>query len=183
MINWLYDAASGTIKIAMMTVWRARATGVENVPPKTGPLIICCNHVSYLIRRDGLLRRAPDQLYGEKELFDIPPPAAICRASGLSGRPERQRPLGYQEVARGSEDGAPSDLPRGDRNLTGEIEAAGGRRAARPLSKAPVVPACIVGSDRANCFLRLKSHSALPYGCRRTGKQPTTICRSLQPRS
>ncbi|HTA38043.1 MAG TPA: lysophospholipid acyltransferase family protein, partial [Candidatus Acidoferrales bacterium] len=119
MIPWLYDAASGTIKIMMMTVWRARATGVENVP-KTGPLIIACNHMSYL-DPPGMGCFVPRRIsyMAKKELFDIPILGPAIAAVGAypvdrkgSARSAIKKSL---EVLKAG--GAVGIFPEGTRNL------------------------------------------------------------------
>jgi 1-acyl-sn-glycerol-3-phosphate acyltransferase len=157
-IPWLYDAASGTIKIVMMTVWRARAIGVENVP-KTGPLIIACNHVSYLDPPGmGCFAGRRISYMAKKELFDIPILGPAIAAVGAypvdrkgSARSAIKKSL---EVLKGG--GAVGIFPEGTRNLTGEVEPQVGAALLASLSKAPVVPACIAGSDRAMKFAKIK---------------------------
>jgi 1-acyl-sn-glycerol-3-phosphate acyltransferase len=157
-IPWLYDAASGTIKVMMMTIFRARATGVENVP-KTGPLIIACNHVSYLDPPGmGCFAGRRISYMAKKELFDIPILGPAIAAVGAypvdrkgSARSAIKKSL---EVLKAG--GAVGIFPEGTRNLTGDIEPQVGAALLASLSKAPVVPACIVGSDRALKFPKIK---------------------------
>ncbi|HZZ64344.1 MAG TPA: lysophospholipid acyltransferase family protein, partial [Candidatus Baltobacteraceae bacterium] len=43
----LYDAARNSFRVLFGILWRMRVHGAENVP-RTGPVIIASNHVSYL---------------------------------------------------------------------------------------------------------------------------------------
>ena len=158
MIPWLYDAASGTIKIMMMTIWRARATGVENVP-KTGPLIIACNHMSYL-DPPGMGCFVPRRIsfMAKKELFDIPILGAAI--AGVGAYPVDRKGSARSAIKKSLEvlkaGGAVGIFPEGTRNLSGEVEPQVGAALLASLSKAPVVPACIIGSDRALKFPKIK---------------------------
>jgi 1-acyl-sn-glycerol-3-phosphate acyltransferase len=157
-IPWLYDAASGTIKVMMMTVWRARATGVENVP-KDGPLIIACNHLSYLDPPGmGCFAGRRISFMAKRELFDIPILGAAI--AGVGAYPVDRKGSARSAIKKSLEvlktGGAVGIFPEGTRNLSGEVEPQVGAALLASLSKAPVVPACIVGSDRAMKFPKIK---------------------------
>jgi 1-acyl-sn-glycerol-3-phosphate acyltransferase len=157
-IPWLYDAASGTIKVMMMTVWRARATGVENVP-KTGPLIIACNHMSYLDPPGmGCFAGRRISFMAKKELFDIPILGAAI--AGVGAYPVDRKGSARSAIKKSLEvlkaGGAVGIFPEGTRNLSGEIEPQVGAALLASLSGAPVVPASIIGSDRALKFPKIK---------------------------
>ncbi len=154
----LYDAASGTIRLIMRTVFRAKATGTENIP-LDGPLIIACNHVSYL-DPPGMGCFSPRRVsfMAKKELFEIPilgPGIAavgaypVDRAGSATAAIKRSL-----EVLKAG--GCIGIFPEGTRNLTGEIEPQIGAALLASLSGAPVVPACIVGSDRIRSLPAIK---------------------------
>jgi 1-acyl-sn-glycerol-3-phosphate acyltransferase len=154
----LYDVASGAIRLMMRTVWRASATGVENVPLE-GPVILACNHVSYL-DPPGMGCFVPRRIsyMAKKELFDIPVLGAAIRAVGTypvdrhgSARSAIKRSL---EVLKAG--GVVGIFPEGTRNRSGEVEPQVGAALLASLSKAPVVPARITGSDRAMKFPKIK---------------------------
>ncbi len=146
----LYDAASGTIRFIMRTVFRAKATGTENIP-LDGPLIIACNHVSYL-DPPGMGCFSPRRVsfMAKKELFDIPVLGPGIAAVGAY--PVDRQGSATAAIKRSLEvlkaGGCIGIFPEGTRNLTGEIEPQIGAALLASLSGAPVVPACIVGSDR-----------------------------------
>lgn len=154
----LYDAASGTIRVMMRVVWRARAVGTENVPLE-GPLIIACNHVSYL-DPPGMGCFSPRRIsyMAKKELFGIPVLGPAIRAVGAypvdrhgSARAAIKQSL---EVLQGG--GCVGIFPEGTRNLTGDVRPQTGVALLASLAKCPVVPACIVGSERALRFPAIK---------------------------
>ncbi|HTX58707.1 MAG TPA: lysophospholipid acyltransferase family protein [Verrucomicrobiae bacterium] len=154
----LYDFASGTIRLIMRTLWRARATGTENVP-MDGPLIVACNHVSYL-DPPGMGCFCPRRIsfMAKKELFAIPVLGPGIAAVGAY--PVDRHGSATAAIKRSLEvlqaGGCVGIFPEGTRNLTGEVVPQAGAALLASLAKAPVVPACIVGSDRAREFPAIK---------------------------
>ncbi|HEY1978195.1 MAG TPA: lysophospholipid acyltransferase family protein [Candidatus Baltobacteraceae bacterium] len=154
----LYDLAAGTIRVFMRLLWRARATGTENVP-RTGPLIVACNHRSYL-DPPGMGCFCPRRIsyMAKKELFDIPILGPAIRAVGAypvdrqgSARAAIKRSL---EVLQ--DGGAVGIFPEGTRNRDGSVQPQTGVALLASLAGAPVVPAHIAGSDRAMKFAQIK---------------------------
>lgn len=153
-----YDFAKATVHLIGTVLWRVKAYGTENVP-LDGPLIVACNHVSNL---DPPLMGSmcPRQIHymAKKELFEIPVLGAAIRACGAypvdrqgSAAAAIKRSV---EVLR--EGGAIGIFPEGGRNVTGDKEVRQGVALLASLGKAPVVPACIVNSARANRFAQIK---------------------------
>lgn len=158
MTPWLYDLASGTIRLMMVTIWRAKATGAQNVPLE-GPVILACNHVSYL-DPPGMGCFVPRRIsyMAKKELFDIPVLGPAIAAVGAypvdrhgSARAAIKRSLEVLQAG-----GVVGIFPEGTRNRSGEIEPQTGAALLASLSGAPVVPAAIVNSDRAAKFAQIK---------------------------
>lgn len=154
----LYDFAAGTIRVMMRVFWRATATGTENVP-RTGPLIVACNHRSYL-DPPGMGCFCPRRIsyMAKKELFDIPILGPAIAAVGAypvdrqgSAKAAIKRSL---EVLR--EGGTVGIFPEGTRNLDGSVQPQTGAALLASLAGAPVVPAHIAGSDRATQFAQIK---------------------------
>lgn len=154
----LYAFAKNLIAAIGTVLWRIRGYGRENVP-MTGPLIVACNHVSNL---DPPLMGSmcPRQInyMAKKELFEIPVLGKLIAAVGAypvdregSAAAAIKRSV---EVLRGG--GCIGIFPEGGRNVTGDKEARQGVALLASLGKAPVVPACIVGSDRANRLAPIK---------------------------
>jgi 1-acyl-sn-glycerol-3-phosphate acyltransferase len=170
----LYDFAKNTIRIIASIVWRAKAYGQENVP-LTGPLIVACNHVSNLdppVMGSFFPRRI--SYMAKKELFDIPVLGPMIRAVGAY--PVDRQGSATAAIKRSVEvlraGGTVGIFPEGGRNVTGNNEIRQGVALLASLGHAPVVPACIIGSDRANQLGQIKvvygKPLALPAGRKAT---------------
>jgi len=168
----LYDGAAATIRLIMRVVWRTRAYGTENVP-RDGPLIVACNHVSYL-DPPGMGCFCPRRIsyMAKKELFDIPvlgPAIAAVGAYPVDRRGSATAAIKRSlEVLRGG--GCVGIFPEGTRNAAGEIEPQTGVALLASLAGAPVLPACIVGSDRALRLAQIKVAFGRPLALRRGRK-------------
>jgi 1-acyl-sn-glycerol-3-phosphate acyltransferase len=169
----LYDIAATILRVLLQTIWRARGYGMENVPLE-GPLIIACNHVSYLDPPSMSFCPRRVSFMAKKELFDIPILGPGIRAVGAypvdrhgSARAAIKQSL---DVLRAG--GTVGIFPEGTRNLTGEVEPQTGVALLASLSGAPVLPACVVGSDRASKLGQIKvafgRPLALPAGRKAT---------------
>lgn len=152
MKTWLYDFAVYTFWGLFGSVWRMRAHGRENVP-KTGPLIIACNHVSNLdppVLGTACPRRI--SYMAKQELFAIPVLGPLITAVGAY--PVDRQGSATAAIKRSVEvlraGGVVGIFPEGGRNITGENEVRGGVALLASLGKAPVVPACIVGTGNAS---------------------------------
>jgi 1-acyl-sn-glycerol-3-phosphate acyltransferase len=160
----LYDVAAWLVRLMMRTLWRARVYGTDNVP-RDGPLIVACNHVSYL-DPPGMGCFVPRRIryMAKKELFAIPLFGPLIRALGAypvdrSGTATSAIKRSLEVLRRG---GAVGIFPEGRRNRTGEVQAQTGVALLAALAQAPVVPACIVGSDRAVRFAPIKVAFGVP---------------------
>ena len=146
-----YDFAKGTVRCAARVLWRARVFGTQNVPA-SGPLIVACNHVSYLDPPlMGCLCPRRISYMAKKEPFEIPILGAMIHGLGAyavdrkgSATSAIRRSLEVLEAG-----GAVGIFPEGTRNRSGEVQPQTGVALLASLAKAPVVPACIRGSDRA----------------------------------
>ena len=157
MKTWFYDFAKAFVQFLVRSVWRGRVFGTENVP-LNGPLIVACNHVSYLDPPAmGCLCPRRISYMAKKELFEIPILGATIRALGAypvdrhgSATAAIKRSL---KVLEGG--GAVGIFPEGTRNRTGTIPPQTGAALLASLANAPVVPACIRGTDRALRLARI----------------------------
>ncbi len=127
-----------------------RVEGRENVPA-SGPLIVACNHVSYMDPPAlGTACPRPISYMAKKELFDIPFLGAAIRSFGAYPVDRRGSSAAIKrsvEVLRSG--GCIGIFPEGTRNVRGDAEVHIGVAVLASLARAPVVPVAIVGSDRA----------------------------------
>jgi 1-acyl-sn-glycerol-3-phosphate acyltransferase len=146
-----YDFSSATVRLMARTLWRAQASGMENVP-RDGPLIVACNHVSYLdppVMGCFVPRRI--SYMAKKELFTMPVLGSVIRGLGAyavdrDGSATAAIKRSLEVLRRG---GTVGIFPEGTRNRSGDVMPQAGVALLASLAKAPVVPACILGSDRA----------------------------------
>jgi 1-acyl-sn-glycerol-3-phosphate acyltransferase len=151
MNNGFYDFSKFCVRVMARVLWRARVYGSENVPP-SGPLIVACNHVSYLDPPVmGCLCPRRISYMAKKELFAIPLLGSMIRALGAysvdrggSATAAIKRSLRVLEAG-----GVVGIFPEGTRNRSGGVAPQTGVALLASLGRAPVVPACIHGSDRA----------------------------------
>ena len=154
----LYNIAKAIIWTMGKVFWRERTYGAENVPMH-GPLIIACNHVSNL---DPPLLGAncPRQIsyMAKKELFEMPILGPLITAVGAysvdrqgSARAAIKRSLEILQAG-----GCVGIFPEGGRNVDGDKAPRTGVALLASLAKAPVVPACIIGSGQAGRLAQIK---------------------------
>ena len=123
-----YDIARGGLNIFMRSVWRMEVTGLENVP-MTGPLVVACNHVSYVdpVALGCALPR-PLWYMAKSELFAIPvlgPAIALVNAFPVD-RSKGGLAAIRKSVSILKEGKAIGIFPEGTRNLQGNAEEKGG---------------------------------------------------------
>jgi 1-acyl-sn-glycerol-3-phosphate acyltransferase len=154
----LYAFAKIFIRATGGVLWRVRAYGTENVP-RTGPVIFAANHLSYL---DPPILGAycPRQIayMAKQELFAIPILGPTIRAVGAYpvDRKGSAASAIRRSVAILSNGGAVGLFPEGTRNFTGEAQPLAGAALLASLARAPVVPAALVGADRALRLAQIK---------------------------
>jgi 1-acyl-sn-glycerol-3-phosphate acyltransferase len=161
-----YEFSKVTVRTGAGILWHARVCGTENVP-QSGPLIVACNHRSYLDPPLlGCLCPRRISYMAKKELFAVPVLGTVIRALGAyavdrqgSATSAIRRSLSVLEAG-----GAVGIFPEGTRNRTGEVVPQTGVALLASLARAPVVPACIVGSDRALRFAQITVAFGAPVG-------------------
>ncbi|MDQ2680870.1 MAG: 1-acyl-sn-glycerol-3-phosphate acyltransferase [Candidatus Eremiobacteraeota bacterium] len=143
---------------ALLRVWRLRAYGTANVP-LDGPLIIACNHVSYL-DPPALSTASPRRIryMAKAELFAIPIFGPLIASFGSYPVDRNKSPIAaikrsVEVLAAG---GCIGIFPEGTRNASGAAAAREGIALLASLGKAPVVPAYVAGSDRAHRLHQIK---------------------------
>lgn len=150
----LYDLAKWIIWRSGRVLWRIRAIGEENVPLQ-GALIVACNHVS-LLDPPILGAACPRRInyMAKRQLFNIPLFGGLIRRLGAypvdrDGSAAGAIKRSIDVLRRGEAIGI---FPEGGRNLHGEAQARHGVALLASLANAPVMPAAIVGSNRAVRF-------------------------------
>ncbi|HVA38274.1 MAG TPA: lysophospholipid acyltransferase family protein [Candidatus Dormibacteraeota bacterium] len=172
----LYALARGLLLALFRTVWRMRVAGTEHVP-RSGPLILACNHVSYLDPPVlGCAAPRPVTFMAKIELFRIPVLGPLIAAVGAFPVDRGKGDVvairtAVKELERG---GCIGIFPEGGRVRPGE------ERAAQPgvallayLSRARVVPAAIVGSNQAIRLTKISVRFGEPMELRPAAKKAT----------
>lgn len=164
MNTFLYDLAKYTFWGVFGTIWRMRVYGADNVP-KTGPLIIACNHVSYF-DPPVLGTTSPRRIsyMAKEELFRIPVLGPAIRAVGAypvdrSGSATSAIKRSVEVLRAG---GVIGIFPEGGRNLSGSEQAREGVALLASLGKAPVVPARLVGTGEAKRLQQFRVYFGRP---------------------
>ena len=153
-----YAFCRGTCKVVVRAVYGFRSIGAQNVPP-TGPVIVACNHVSYLdpvVLGIGFLR--PVTYLAKKQLFAIPVLGPIIAKLGAYPLDrEAGGAAAIRAALRALKEGRCIGIfPEGGRNRDGQHEEKGGAALLGALSGAPVVPAAIAGTRNARPFRRIR---------------------------
>jgi 1-acyl-sn-glycerol-3-phosphate acyltransferase len=151
MKNFFYRFTAAIIRTILRLNGGYEVRGKENIPADGG-VLVAANHISYLdppFLGAVMPRRAT--FMARKGLFDIPVLSWMIRNTAFPVDRERTRPSTIKETVRRLKNGELIVIfPEGRRNETGDI--AEGKRGVGmivSLSKAPVVPALIVGTDMA----------------------------------
>jgi 1-acyl-sn-glycerol-3-phosphate acyltransferase len=167
-----YDFSKVFVRTVAGTLWRARAVGAENVPAE-GPLIVACNHISYLdppVLGSFCPRRI--SYMAKKELFAVPVLGMVIRALGAYAVDRRGG--GAAAIKRSLQvlksGGAVGIFPEGTRNRAGAIAPQTGVALLASLAQVPVVPAFIRGTDRALRLARLDVAFGAPLAPPASGK-------------
>ncbi len=146
-----YDFSKVVVRSMARMLWRARVVGSENVPAG-GPLIVACNHLSYLDPPLlGCLCPRRISYMAKKELFAVPVLGMVIRALGAyavdrSGSAAAAIKRSLRVLGSG---GAVGIFPEGTRNRRGVVAPQTGVAILAVLAQVPVLPACIRGTDRA----------------------------------
>lgn len=154
----LYHLAKGMLWPFFTTLWRMRAYGTQNVPLE-GPLIVACNHVSYMDPPAlGVMCPRALRYMAKGELFDLPVLGPTLR--GLGAYPVDRDGSAMAAIKRSVEvlraGGAIGIFPEGTRNRSGQVQPREGVALLASLAGAPVVPACVVGTEAVARFHQIK---------------------------
>jgi 1-acyl-sn-glycerol-3-phosphate acyltransferase len=149
-----YTGSRALCRFLVRSIYGFRAIQPEKVPAD-GPVIVACNHVSYLDPVVlGIGFRRPVTYLAKKELFAIPVLGPVIAALGVYPLDrEAGGVAAVRSALRALKDGRCIGIfPEGTRNLSGEVQGKGGAALLAALSGAPVVPAAISGTRRARPF-------------------------------
>ncbi|MBV9148766.1 MAG: 1-acyl-sn-glycerol-3-phosphate acyltransferase [Candidatus Eremiobacteraeota bacterium] len=151
----LYEIAQKIVLPPILCLWRFKAEGAEQVP-SSGPLIVACNHASYMDPVAlGVACPRPLAYMAKIELFSLPILGPLIRRLNAypvdrSASPIAGMKRSIEMLRQGKAIGI---FPQGTRVRNGEGNIYEGVALLASLGKAPVVPARITGSDEA---LRLR---------------------------
>jgi len=167
----LYDGAKYSLRV-LFSLWRMKVFGAQNVP-RSGPLIVACNHVSYLdppLLGAACPRRI--EYMAKRQLFGIPVLGPLISAVGAypvdrEGSATAAIKRSVEVLQRG---GAIGIFPEGTRNLEGTVQARIGVALLASLSQAPVVPARLTGTDQAKRLRPFRVYFGAPMALPRDRK-------------
>jgi 1-acyl-sn-glycerol-3-phosphate acyltransferase len=152
-----YDFAKAVVGGALRTVWRLKVHGAERVP-RSGPLIVACNHVSYFDPPSlGVALPRPLRYMAKVELFRMPVLGPLI--TWLNAFPVDRSRGDVAAIKRAVEilrsGAAVGIFPEGTRNKSGDLRPQVGVALLAVLSGAPVLPAYVGGTARAKRLGRI----------------------------
>ena len=157
MTPWFYVISKAFVRLVLTIVGRISAIDSQNVP-RTGPLILACNHVAYLDPPAvGCVAPRPVTYMAKKELFDI-------KLLGLFIRPLGAFPIDRSRGDTSAMKAAIAVLqtgaclgifPEGTRNKDGTGKAQLGVALLASMSGATVVPTYVSGTAHARRFKKI----------------------------
>ncbi|MDQ2858104.1 MAG: 1-acyl-sn-glycerol-3-phosphate acyltransferase [Candidatus Eremiobacteraeota bacterium] len=153
-----FYAASRVVVTAILRIaWRLRVVDAHHIP-RAGPVIIACNHVSYLDPPAlGAATPRPLAYMAKRELFDIPVLGTMIAWLGAFPVDRKRSDItAVRAAVRVLASGACLGIfPEGTRNTSGDIQAQLGVGLLAALSGATVVPAYVSGTSQAKRLSRI----------------------------
>jgi 1-acyl-sn-glycerol-3-phosphate acyltransferase len=152
-----YDFSRSVVIVVLRSVWRFRTRGLENVP-RSGPLIVACNHVSYLDPPAlGAAMPRPVSYMAKHELFEIPIlGVVIARLNAFPVDRTRGDAAAIKRAVAVLRQGAALGIfPEGTRNKDGTVKPQAGVALLHYLSGAPILPAYVDGTRDAKRLARI----------------------------
>jgi len=168
----LYAFSRQVVRVLLTAGWRMRVLGAERVP-RSGPLIVACNHVSYFDPPAlGAALPRPIRYMAKTQLFEIPLLGPLIAALGAY---PVDRSRGDVAAIKRSLDvlktgAAVGIFPEGTRNPNGTIQAQAGVALLARLSGAPILPAYVDGTADPKRFRRITVVFGEPLQFARTQK-------------
>lgn len=151
MYDILYYIFKGILKVFYTIFFRYEKRGTENIP-SSGGVIIASNHLSYLDPPlIGISLKKKPLFIAKSSLFRNPAIGWFVKLYSLPVDRDSPKPSTIKDAIKALRQGkAVIIFPEGTRSHDGSIrEGKKGVGALAALSKAPVVPALIEGTDRA----------------------------------
>lgn len=156
MSDLLYNCIRYSLRPVTNLLFAAHNSGAENVPAE-GPLVVACNHVSYL---DPPLLGTwfPRVIHfmAKRELFEVPVFGTLIRA--VHAFPVNREGGDVSAVRRAlhvlKAGGCVGIFPEGRRNIDGEAQARNGAVLLATMAHCPVIPAALIGTRAAAKRLR-----------------------------
>jgi len=167
-----YEFSKAAVRIIFTAIWRFRVVGAERVP-RSGPLIVACNHVSYLDPPAlGAAVPRPVTYMAKDELFSIPVLGPVIRGLGAFPVDRTRGDVAAIKTALGIlETGACLGIfPEGTRNKDGSGKPQLGVALLASLSGATVLPAHVSGTSQANRLARVSVVFGEPLRFETVGK-------------
>ena len=149
--NIVYKLVALTIRIILRLNGGLTVIGKENIPVDKG-VIIAPNHISYLDPPIiGAVIPGNANFMARKGLFEIPVLRWMIKRAAFPVDRDKPRPSTIKEAVKRLKNGNIVIMfPEGQRSDTGELmEAKRGIGVVAGLSRAPVVPTLITGSEKA----------------------------------
>jgi 1-acyl-sn-glycerol-3-phosphate acyltransferase len=165
--RFTYHVAQFVTWIILKTLFRIRATGLENIP-REGGVIIASNHASLADPPSlGCILPREVSYFAKQELARVPFVGPfIAWANGIWVDREGDSAGALKDMIRRLKNGwAVIVFPEGTRTRTGEFgEAKSGAGMAAVMAGVPIVPCWIEGSFRAKMFRsRITMHFLPPF--------------------
>jgi 1-acyl-sn-glycerol-3-phosphate acyltransferase len=161
----LYEFARVCLRPLTRTLFDARVSGLENVPPN-GPLVVAANHRSYLDPPTlGAWFPRVVHFMAKRQLFNIALLGPlIARVHAFPVDRERADLPSIRQALRLLKKGEVVGIfPEGTRNLAGDVKARGGAVLLAAMARCPVVPVALQGTSRAIRDFR-RSHVRVRIG-------------------
>lgn len=149
----LYGFAQKVLLPPVLAVWRFKVYGADRVP-RDGPLIVACNHASYMDPVAlGVACPRPLSYMAKAELFRIPVLGPLIRAVHAYPVERGEKTSAAAAIKKSvqilREGRAIGIFPQGTRVRDGAGDAKAGVAVLANLGQAPVVPAYVWGSKDA----------------------------------